>query len=358
MQTINVNLEKRAYPIQIERGGLLTFSNRISEKYPNRHWVIITQPNLAERYGTHLKQSMQEAGLQTDLITIPVGESAKTLSQIERLYTKLVSRRCDRGTMLIALGGGVVGDVTGFVAATYMRGIDYIQLPTTLLAMIDSSIGGKTGVNLPQGKNLVGAIYQPKEVMIDPNFLDSLPIREKVSGFAEMLKYGLIRDKDFFQRISDSSPITDLDNDYLLEQSIIRSCEIKAEIVSLDEWECGLRRILNFGHTIGHALEILSGPDILRHGEAVAYGMLCAGFISYKKGMLTEKEWAEIEDSIRKLHLPKFEIPTIEDILHSIKHDKKNHSWKRHFVLLDGIGNAVVSDQVSDDEIRTSLEVL
>ncbi len=358
MQIINVNLEKRSYPIHVERGGISTFSNRISKNESNRHWVIITQPNLAERYGKGLQKSMQDEGLQTDLITIPVGESAKALSQIEHLYTELVRMQCDRGTVLVALGGGVVGDVAGFLAATYMRGIDYVQFPTTLLSMIDSSIGGKTGVNLPQGKNLVGAIYQPKNVVIDPNILDSLPTREKVSGFAEMLKYGLIRDKEFFQKITSLSPIMGIENNQLLEESIIRSCEIKAEIVSLDELESGLRRILNFGHTIGHALEILSGPDVLRHGEAVAYGMLCAGSISHKRGMLTEEEWTTIENPIRKLPLPEFEIPKTEDILHTIKHDKKNLSGKRYFVLLDGIGNAVVSDQVSDNEIKISLEVL
>ncbi len=358
MHTVNVHLQHRPCPITIRRGGISTFAETCKQYGDYGYWIIITQPNLADRYGNILLQSMRNAGLHTDLITIPAGETAKSIQQVETLYSRLVSLQCDRSTMLIALGGGVVGDVAGFLAATYMRGIQYIQFPTTLLSMIDSAIGGKTGVNLPEGKNLVGAIYQPNEVVIDPDLLTTLPMREKVSGFAEMMKYGLIQDRKFFYKISGQSFTDFIEDDALFEESIIRSCEIKADIVSVDEFEKGLRKILNFGHTVGHALEILSGMDVLRHGEAVAFGMLCGGYISFKRGLLSKKEWQEIESAIRELPLPKIHIPKSEDILKMIRHDKKTYKRKRNFILLHGIGNAVVDDKVSDQEIIDSLEVL
>jgi len=358
MQSITVNLKQRSYSIDIERGAISTFADRHSKMDQVSRWMIITQPNLVDDYGTLLLMSMKKVGLPCDLITVPCGESAKSISQIEKLYRQLLSNNCDRNTLLIALGGGVVGDVTGFVASTYMRGIKYIQFPTTLLAMIDSSIGGKTGVNLLEGKNLVGAIYQPKKVIIDPNLLDTLPKREKVSGFAEMLKYGLIRDKEFFRKISDGSLPNNLNDESLLEESIARSCKIKANIVATDEYESGLRRILNFGHTIGHAFETLTNDGVLRHGEAVAYGMLCSGYISFKKGLISKSEWNEIEGTLRKLSLPKFDIPDHDEILKTIRHDKKNYEGKLHFVLLDGIGNAITNDSLSDQDIVQSLEVL
>ncbi|MCK5342835.1 MAG: 3-dehydroquinate synthase, partial [Candidatus Heimdallarchaeota archaeon] len=278
-----------------------------------------------------------------------------TLAQIEILYQQLLDLHCDRSTVLIALGGGVVGDVTGFVTATFMRGIQYIQVPTTLLAMIDSAIGGKTGVNLPQGKNLIGSICQPQAVIIDPSLLDSLSIRERISGFAEMLKYGLIRDKDFFVSLMDEEFTLKTNNSKHLVDAIAKSCKIKAAIVSKDERELDLRRILNFGHTIGHALETYYEYDKLKHGEAVAYGMLCSSWISFQKGMISMKEWELIETVIRRLPLPKLSTFAPQQILSAIRLDKKNHFGKLHFILLDGIGDAVSTDQVSDKDILQSL---
>ena len=355
MRTIQINTKENPHLIHIEHGLLTKFPALFDQQNLGQHWIILTHPNINKLYGQFLLKLLNEAGFNVEVLTIPVGEQAKTLAQIEILYRQLLDLRCDRSTVLIALGGGVIGDVTGFVAATFMRGIQYIQVPTTLLAMIDSAIGGKSGVNLPQGKNLVGSIYQPQAVVIDPNLIDSLPVRERISGFAEMLKYGLIRNKDFFVSLKDNDLSLKIKNTKRLAEAIASSCEIKAEIVSKDERELGLRRILNFGHTVGHALETYCGYDKLKHGEAVAYGMLCSSWISFQKGMISVKEWKLIETIIRGLPLP--ELPSLvpEEILDAIRHDKKNRFGKLHFILLNGIGNAVVTNQVSDEDILQSL---
>lgn len=358
MRTIQVSTKENPYQIHTEHGLLTKFPALFVKQDQGQRWIIVTQPNLNKLYGQSLLKSLNEAGFNVEVLTIPVGEQAKTLVQIEILYQRLLDLHCDRSTVLVALGGGVVGDVTGFVAATFMRGIQYIQVPTTLLSMIDSSIGGKTGVNLPQGKNLIGSIYQPQAVVIDPKLLDTLPVRELVSGFAEMLKYGLIRDKDFFVSLKDDELTLKINNTKRLAKAIARSCEIKAAIVSKDERELGLRRILNFGHTIGHALETYYGYNKLKHGEAVAYGMLCSSWISFQKGMISVKEWELIETVIRRLPLPELSALAPQQILTIIRHDKKNHFGKLHFILLDRIGNAVATDQVSDKDILQSFSQL
>lgn len=355
MQTIKVELKENSYPIYIESGLLKKIPMLFAKHNQGQRWVIVTQSNLTKLFGQSLLNSLKNTGFNIEMLTIPDSEGTKTLTQIEILYQRLLDLHCDKSTILIALGGGVVGDVTGFVAATFMRGIQYIQVPTTLLAMIDSSIGGKTGVNLPQGKNLIGSIYQPQAVVIDPELLDTLPVRERVSGFAEMLKYGLIRDSDFFKALCENKFIQEFGNNAHMETAIARSCEIKAGIVSKDERELDLRRILNFGHTIGHALETYYGYDKLKHGEAVAYGMLCSSWISFQKGMISVKEWELIETVIRRLQLPKLLAPAPHQIINTIRHDKKNSFGKLHFILLDGIGKAVTTDQVSDMDILQSL---
>jgi 3-dehydroquinate synthase len=358
MRTIQVNTKENPYRIHVEHGLLTKFSALFIKQDQGQRWIIVTQPNINKLYGQSLQKLLDETGFNVEILTIPVGERAKTLAQIEILYRQLLDLRCDRSTVLIALGGGVIGDVTGFLAATFMRGIQYIQVPTTLLAMIDSAIGGKTGVNLPQGKNLVGSIYQPQTVVIDPEFLNTLPVRELVSGFSEMLKYGLIKDLDFFKLLNDNKFILELENPAKIEIAIAKSCEIKAEIVSKDERELGLRRILNFGHTIGHALETYYEYDKLKHGEAVAYGILCSSWISFQKGMISEEEWVLIETTVRKLPLPQVSLPNSQQILKSIRYDKKNRFGKLCFILLNGIGNAVESRQVTDKDIVDSLKIL
>ncbi len=359
METISVNLESRSYDIFVERGLINRLPGLLRQWNVGQKWAIISQATLMEKFGSDLLESLKETGFDVNLITIPVGEKAKTLSQIELISEKLLKMKYDRSSVLLGLGGGVVGDITGFIAATYMRGISYMHIPTTLLAMVDSSVGGKTGVNLQSAKNSVGAIYQPLAVFSDPNLLGTLPRREIVSGFAEILKYGAIKDKIFFEQLSSQlNNIINIDDLDYLEKVIYRACGIKVEIVEQDENDHGIRRILNFGHTIGHALEASLGYEELRHGEAVAYGMLGSGYISNAKGLLSDNNWSLLKSTINNLPLPK--LPTLdpEEILNIIRNDKKIRAGSLNFILLEKLGAALISDTVHDKDIRAALEVL
>lgn len=356
MQQIPVDFGARAYSILIDSGLLRAHPQTLQSWNHGQQWVMITQRSLYQRYGESLEQSLILAGFKVTTLVIPTGETAKSIQQVEILYSKLIQLNCDRSTTLLALGGGVVGDITGFIAATFMRGISYIQIPTTLLAMVDSAIGGKTGVNLPEGKNLVGSIYQPRLVAIDPDVLITLPIRERVSGLAEILKYGAIGDRDFFRFVVSNIPVLLNENPgKLLEKIILRSVSIKAEIVMQDEHEGHLRRILNFGHTIGHALETSLKYDDLKHGEAVAFGMMAAGHISRNRGLLSQGDLDELLGGIAVLPLPEVTIRDEDEILKIIQRDKKVRAGVLHFVLLERLGTAAVVDDVSEAEIRAGL---
>ena len=351
VKTIKVNLGERSYPIWIDNGLLRRISELLDPR-TGHQWVIVTQTTVRNLYAHKLTEVLKSAGLDVSTIIIPEGEEAKTLSEVESIYKQLLELNCDRTTLLLALGGGVVGDVTGFVAATYLRGVDYLQVPTTLLAMVDSAIGGKTGVNLPQGKNLVGAFYQPIGVVVDPELLQSLPRRDVISAMGEILKYGAIRDRDFFEKLRQNmDSLLSLDDEELLLMAIVRCCEIKADVVSHDEQESDLRRILNFGHTVGHALETVAGYGILQHGEAVTYGMFAAGQISHELGFLNNQDYELLVSTIRKLPLPKLPDLNPEAVLEAIRYDKKVKAGRLHFVVLKGLGNAIVTDYVSDEQI-------
>ena len=301
MKSVQVNLGSRSYPIHVKSGLLKQTASILSDQNHGQKWVIISQYNLMDLFGFDLMTVLNESGFNCDFITLPVGEASKSLNEFSRVISQMVEFGCDRKTTIIALGGGVVGDVSGFVASSFMRGIDYYQIPTTLLAMVDSSIGGKTGINIAEGKNLVGAIYQPKGVLIDPVILESLPQEEVFAGLGEIIKYGAIWDKAFL--IDISTWLEDIDS-FPFEDAILKSCKIKAEVVSKDEREGDLRRILNFGHTIGHALESHLGYGKIRHGEAVALGMKCAGFISEKLGLISKEDNSILSKTIAKLPLP------------------------------------------------------
>ncbi len=356
MPEIRVDLGPRSYSIRVARGLLEDLPVQLEEFHSGQLWVLITQEQLYELYGQSLQQQLHEAGFQAAVITIPTGESAKSLAEVERIYRQLIAIGSDRSTSLIALGGGVVGDVTGFVAATFMRGISYVQVPTTLLAMVDSAIGGKTGVNLPTGKNLVGAVYQPRLVMIDQSFLSTLPEREYISGLAEILKYGLIFDSRFFHFIAENMDrILSREDDTVLEKIISRSAELKTNIVEQDEFEGNQRRLLNFGHTIGHALEASLGFQQLRHGEAVAYGMLAAGALSFRRNLLSQAEWDFLAGTLRQLPLPAIAFPPVKDLLDIMKRDKKVRSGVLHFVLLDGIGQGIIVNNITDRELEEAV---
>ncbi len=353
MKTIQVNLNERSYPIHVASGLLKDFPTLLSSHNNGQKWVIISQPGILDRYGKMFVDQLSNTEFDTLILDIPTGEKAKSFAEYQTVLSRMVVAGCDRSSTILALGGGVTGDLAGFAAATFMRGIDYFQIPTTLLAMVDSSIGGKTGINIAEGKNLVGSIYQPKGVLIDPNMLKSLPQKEVVSGLGEIIKYGAIRDKDFFYKIS--LWLDDIDT-FPFEKAITRSCEIKAAIVANDEREGDLRRILNFGHTIGHALEAYIGYGKIRHGEAVSWGMISAGWISNQLGYLSTDQYTFLKDTIQKLPLPFLPKLDHDKMLSFVKKDKKTVSGKLHFVILNELGSARTTNKVPENLLLESLK--
>ena len=359
MQTISVPLQKRSYPIWIENGLFNKLPELCKPLNKEQKWVIFSQDSIFNNYGSILVKNLKNFGFRVELIMLSDGEESKSLSALENIYSQLLRLNCDRSTTILAFGGGLVGDVSGFIAATFMRGVDYIQIPTTLLAMVDSSIGGKTGVNLPSGKNLVGAIWQPKAVVIDPELLNSLPKREVTSALGEVIKYGAIFDRNLFDLISENlEDLLKLNNPSLLTEIIIRCVKLKVEIVVEDERESGNRRLLNFGHTIGHALENHFGFDILRHGEAIAYGILAAGILSVEYSKLEHEEFNLLRNVIKKLPLPKLPEFNPNDILAIMQSDKKVQSGNLNFILLEEIGNASVHNNINEKSILNILEAL
>ena len=348
MKTVTVELADRSYPIHLENGLLDKLPEILEEQNGTSSWIIISQPSILELLGPRLKAMR----LDNYEIIVSEGESAKDLDEYRSVISKMIEIGCDRSSTILALGGGVVGDLAGFVAATYMRGIDFIQIPTTLLSMVDSAIGGKTGINLFEGKNMVGAFHQPKTVLIDPTILESLPQKEVVSGLAEVIKYGAIQDRDFLTWVS--SELDDIKT-FDFESAITRCCAIKADVVSQDEREDGLRRILNFGHTIGHAIEAHKGYGDIRHGEAVAYGMNCAAWISEQLGILPAADRRILTDTIAKLSLSSPPPLDQDAILSFIHRDKKSEDGVLNFVVLEGLGNASTSTKVQDQLIIESL---
>ena len=355
MKTIQVQLGDRSYPIHIMPGLMIDIPSILSGNNNGQKWVIISQHRLMELFGFDLMTNLKDNGFDVEFITVPVGESAKSLNNFSRVISQMVKLNCDRSTTILALGGGTVGDVVGFVASSFMRGIEYYQIPTTLLAMVDSSIGGKTGINITEGKNLIGSIYQPQGVLVDSTLLDSLPRKEVIAGLGEVIKYGAIRDTDFLNQVSEW--LNDIDS-FPFGKAIERSSEIKADIVSADEREGGLRRLLNFGHTVGHALEAHLGYGRIRHGEAVALGMKCAGWISEKMNMLSNDEFNQLSEPILKLPLPSLGKINVNHLMSYIRVDKKSEKGVLNFVVLDGLGNGTTSTHVNKKLIQQSLKVL
>jgi 3-dehydroquinate synthase len=349
---VQVGLGERSYPIFI-RDGMLTHVGRdLRERKVAKRYGVISDDHVASLYGDRLMASLSEAGLAAELITFPRGEESKNLQTITNLSSELAARNFDRKDGLIALGGGVTGDITGFLASVYMRGIPFIQVPTTLLAQVDSSVGGKTGVDLPEGKNLVGTFYQPKAVYIDIDVLQTLPEQELLGGLAEVIKYGVIADADFFRFLADNrAAILALDKP-IITDTIARCCEIKAWVVEQDEREGDLRRILNFGHTIGHAIEAASDFKLI-HGLAIAIGMAAVARLSAWSGHLSPALAAEITSLIQAYGLP-VNIPAELDpgrIKGYLKADKKTVGGRVFYVLPERIGKVFVTDQVDESDI-------
>ncbi len=356
---IEVNLDGRSYPIMIEEGMLRSGKavSILTELAGNSSVCIVTHPILARLYAHELAEGLRREGVSVHLVTFPSGERYKRLSTVYRLYTRFVEAEMDRSSVVVALGGGVAGDLAGFAAATYLRGIRLVQIPTTLLAQVDASIGGKTGVDLPVGKNLAGAFHQPAAVLIDPSVLMTLPIRELRAGLAEIIKYGIICDKQFFSEIASTVPYMLQKELNPLTEAIIRSCEIKADVVSRDEQDRNLRAILNFGHTIGHALEAATNYRRYLHGEAVAIGMVSAAMIGEELGITSDNVTMNIRDVLEKASLPTVfpEDVSIEAILQAVRLDKKSQGGIVRFILASSIGEVIISESVSQEDIRSAL---
>lgn len=355
METINVDLGDRSYPIFIG-SGLLSKAELITDYIKGSSVAVVTNetvgPLYLERVQTLLKEKRQTASV------LPDGEQHKTLDTVNTVFTDLLENRLDRQTTLIALGGGVVGDMTGFAAASYQRGVNFIQIPTTLLSQVDSSVGGKTGVNHPLGKNMIGAFYQPQSVVIDIDTLNTLEDKELIAGIAEVIKYGLIIDADFFDWLEDNiDRLLQRDPEALI-YAIKRSCEIKADIVAADEKEKGQRALLNLGHTFGHAIETAMGYGNWLHGEAVGCGMVMAARMSHELGWYSKEELERTVSLIKRSGLP---INPPDDItpkqfLDLMQVDKKVVDGTLRLILLQGIGQAIVTADFPPDTLTNTLE--
>lgn len=355
MQTLNVALAKRSYPIHIGR-GLLSDASLILPHLKRKNVAIVTNTTVAPLYLATLTNTLQAAGVTVIPIVLPDGEAYKNSDTLNAIYDALLQHRCERSTTLIALGGGVIGDLTGYAAATYLRGVPFIQIPTTLLSQVDSSVGGKTGINHPLGKNMIGAFYQPQLVLADIDTLKTLPPREFSAGVAEVIKYGLIRDAKFFDWLeANMAKLMQLD-EQVLSEAIYRSCQNKADVVAKDEHEQGERALLNLGHTFGHAIENAMGYGVWLHGEAVAAGTMMAADLSQRMDWLTADQVARIKNSLLAANLPllppKLGAAKYLDLMGL---DKKVENGKIRLVLQQGIGHAVITSDYDADKLSASL---
>ena len=351
---VKVDLGKDSYNISIGNNFVDSIKSKVEES--DSKCILITQETIYNAFEDKFS-ALESLGI--DVHFIGEGEDAKSIDTAITICDKMSSLGYDRSSTIFAVGGGVVGDVSGFVASIFMRGISYIQFPTTLLAMIDSAIGGKTGVNLKNGKNLIGRIHQPKEVIIDISFLNTLPKRELNASLAEAIKYGLIYDRDLFDYlVNNFHDILALKDHTMLEKIILRSCEIKGEVVSQDVNENELRMILNFGHTVGHAIEAYFDYKKLLHGEAIVYGMQCALYLSNKMDNLNESDYTKAVDALSLFALPSLAIEDENRLIDFVKRDKKFKESQIRFVLISQIGNATISKEITLDNIKESLSVL
>ena len=358
MQTLNVALGDRAYPIHIG-SGLLMHADLILPHLKRKNVAIVTNSTVAPLYLEKLTSALREAGVSVIEIILPDGEAYKNTETLNLIYDALLKNRCERSTTLIALGGGVIGDLTGYAAATYLRGVPFIQIPTTLLSQVDSSVGGKTGINHPLGKNMIGAFYQPKLVLADIDTLQTLPPRELSAGIAEVIKYGLIRDADFFDWLEvNMSKLMALDESITM-YAVYRSCQNKAEVVAADEHETGERALLNLGHTFGHAIENAMGYGVWLHGEAVAAGTMLAADLSQRMGWLSTEQLIRIHALLSAAKLP-LNAPKLgaEKYLNLMANDKKVEGGKIRLVLQQGIGKAVITSDYDVKKLQQTLEAV
>lgn len=346
-----MDLGDRSYPIYIGAGILPELGDYLRKLPVEKKALLVTNPTVNRLYGKAAADSLARAGFRVTVAEVGDGEEYKTLATAEELYDRAFAAELDRKSPVIALGGGVVGDVAGFVAATYMRGVPFVQVPTTLLAQVDSSVGGKVAVNHPRGKNIIGAFYQPCLVLTDISTLSSLPAREVRSGLAEVIKYGVIWSTEFFAWLEKNIERLLAGDAEALVYAVRESCRIKARVVAEDETEQGLRAILNYGHTVGHAIEAVTGYTRYTHGEAVGIGMAAAARLAAALGMLPESHRARIEALVRRAGLPA-ELPAglaAGDLLECIYHDKKVTGGRLTFVLPERIGRVVIKKDVTEN---------
>jgi 3-dehydroquinate synthase len=356
MQTITVGLGERSYSIYIG-SGLLSRVDLLLPHLPHKRAAVVTNTTVAPLYLDALRATLHNHGVETIPIILPDGELFKNAETLGQIYSALLASRCERNTPLIALGGGVIGDMTGYAAATYLRGVPFIQIPTTLLSQVDSSVGGKTGINHPLGKNMIGAFYQPKVVLIDFATLNTLPDEELSAGLAEVIKYGLIRDLPFFEWLEQNMVKLLARDAEALQYAIARSCQNKAEVVGNDERESGERALLNLGHTFGHAIENGMGYGAVLHGQAVAIGTVMAADLSHRLGWISTGEVTRIRRLIERANLPDEEPSNLkpDQYLQLMGLDKKVVGGKIRFVLLKAIGHAVVSGDIPEEMLRQTL---
>ncbi len=357
MDTLRVELGERSYDIHIGAGVIGELGGAVKAMGAGTKVTVVSSYAIFPLYGGRVMDSLREAGLFPTSILVPDGEETKSMHWAEYLLTEMLKLKLDRRSVVVALGGGVIGDLTGFVASLYMRGIRFVQVPTTLLSQVDSSVGGKTGVNHPLGKNLIGAFWQPSLVLADTETLSSLPRREFVSGMGEVIKYGIIRDREFFESLrARHDSIMELQPD-ALAAIIRRSCEIKAEVVGADERESGLRAILNFGHTIGHAIENATGYGRYLHGEAVSIGMAAESRLAAAVGIMPASDSGEVTELAALYGLPS-EVPPELDrnrMLSAMEIDKKTLQGRIRFVLPTRIGEVRLNVTVGRDDILKAI---
>jgi 3-dehydroquinate synthase len=356
MRIVSVSLGSRSYQIKVGGGLLARLGAECATLKLGQRCAVITDANVGKKFAKSALKSLSQSGFAPVLITVPAGEKSKRISVVEKCYDQLAKHRLERKSFIVALGGGVVGDLAGFVAATYLRGIPFVQLPTTLLAQVDSSVGGKTGVNLKAGKNLVGAFYQPRLVLCDLDTLKTLPRREYVSGLAEVIKYGIIYDLVLFAQLERNLPKLLLRDTATLRDVVARCCEIKADVVGQDETESGLRAILNFGHTVGHAIENSSGYGKFLHGEAIAIGQVAAAKLSRKIFSLPSGEVERVEKLFVRAGLPvktKLNAAQRRKLFAAMKLDKKVSGGEIKFVLAEKIGTVKFGCRVAPHLIAT-----
>jgi len=338
---LKVNLEENSYPIIIEKGSIKNISKHLKDKFKGKKIAIISDNIVYGIYGDNIKKELETEGYIAKSIVIPAGEKSKSFSTLPAVYNELLEFELTRTDIILALGGGVVGDLAGFVASTYLRGVPFIQIPTTLLAQVDSSVGGKVGVDLEKGKNLVGGFYHPKLVIIDPEVLNTLSDRIFKDGLAEVIKYGCIKDKDLFDKLKAYKDKKALIED--IEEIIYTCCDIKRKVVEEDEKDTGERMLLNFGHTLGHAIEQYYKYERYTHGEGVAIGMYQIMKSAYSKGLVPESVAEEIKDILIKYDLPySLDGENIDELINVIKLDKKNINNSLSLILLKEIGESYI----------------